>query len=443
MNGNGTTRGLGANGRRVLFFSVGGALVMVLVVAVVLVTRANRITSSGLYTVEKGTLRIVITEDGVLAAKESEKVVADIEAQAKIVWLIDEGTFVTKDTKLVELDKTQLQDFLESLQLDLITLDANYKSAEGKLKVLKAEGPQQLEKLRFEVEKARARHEKAVAQLPREEFRDVYSESELRDAQIAVDEALMNLEAAKLALELYEDYTCPQNVRDAEASLEKAKRLYESQVEKEKEVTAQLEKMELVAPSDGLVIYGSGEEQWWRHGEQEEVAVGSNVYKGQVVIVLPNVTMMQAVIKVHETDFPKIKKGLPATVRVLASKQEFKGAVEAIGALARERDGWRSQGVKVFDVKVDVEGRHPYLRPGLTARVDILVDEIADVLLIPVEAVRIDPGTEKRYCYVRTASGYEERPVTLGQSNNSYVIVTDGLKRGEQVYQYDPTAKID
>jgi HlyD family secretion protein len=443
MNAHGTARGSGTNGRRVLFFSVGGVLVIALVVAVVLVTRASRATSGGLYTVDTGTLRIVITEDGVLAAKESEKVVADIEAQAKIVWMVDEGSFVTKGTKLVELDKTQLEDYLESLELDLITLKANYTSADGKLKVLTAEGPQQLEKLRFEVNKAQARHEKAVAQLPREEFKDVYSESELRDAQIAVDEAQMNLEAAKLALELYQDYTLPQNLRDAEASLEKAKRLYESQVEKETEVKAQLDKMELVAPSDGLVIYGGGSEQWWRRDQEEEIKVGASVYKGQTVITLPNVTMMQAQIKVHESDFPKIKKGLPATVRVLASKQEFKGVVEMIGVLARERDGWRSQGVKVFDVKVDIEGRHPNLRPGLTARVDILVDEIPDVLLIPVEAVMVDPGTEKRYCYVRTASGYEKRALTLGQSNNSYVIVTEGLKRGEQVYQYDPTAKTD
>jgi HlyD family secretion protein len=411
MNAHGTAKGSGMNGRRVLFFSVGGALVVALVVAVVLVTRASRVTSGGLYTVDKGTLRIVITEDGVLAAKDSEKVVADIEAQAKIVWMVDEGSFVTKGTKLVELDKTQLEDYLESLEHDLITLKANYTSADGKLEVLKAEGPQQLEKLRFEVNKAQARHEKAQAQLPREEFKDVY--------------------------------TLPQNLRDAEASLEKAKRLYESQVEKETEVKGQLEKMELVAPSDGLVIYGGGSEQWWRRDQEEEIKVGASVYKGQTVITLPNVTMMQAQIKVHESDFPKIKKGLPATVRVLASKQEFKGVVEMIGVLARERDGWRSQGVKVFDVKVDIEGRHPNLRPGLTARVDILVDEIPDVLLIPVEAVMVDPGTEKRYCYVRTASGYEKRALVLGQSNNSYVIVTEGLKRGEQVYQYDPTAKTD
>jgi HlyD family secretion protein len=441
MTGRGWTQRLGTNGRRVLFFSV-GAVVLVLIVATIFFYRAKRVATGGLYTVKEGTLRIVITEDGELAAKESEKVVADIDAQAKIVWIIDEGTFVRKGTKLVELDKTELESFLESLELELISLHANYKNAEGRLKVLKADAPQQIKKLKFEVEKANARWEKALALQPREEYKDVYSESELRDAKIAVDEAKMNLETAQLALELYEKYTYPQDLADTEANLEQAKRLWESQVEKKKEVEEQLAKMELVAPSDGLVIYGesSAERRRWRD-EQDEITVGSNVYKGQVVITLPNVTKMQVGIRVHESDYPKIKKGLPATIRVL--DKDYTGKVASIGALARERDGWRSEGVKVFDVAVDVEGTYTNLRPGVSARVDILVDEIPGVLLIPIEAVCIDRGTDRRFCRVRTPSGYEERDITLGASNNSFVIVTEGLKEDEQVYPYDPTARME
>lgn len=442
MSARGPKRLFGTNGRRVLFFSVGGTLVLALVVTMLLVARAKHAAAGGLYTVKKGALRIVITEDGELAAKESEKVIAEIDAQAKIVWIIDEGTFVRKGTKLVELDKTQLETFLESLELDLITLKANYQSAEGKLKVLKADGPQQLKRLQFEVEKARARREKAVALLPRDEYKDVYSESELRDAQIAVDEAKMNFDSAELALELYEKYTYPQNLADAGADFERAQRLYESQVEKEKEVKEQLAKMELIAPSDGLVIYGEGAADRRRYrDDQQEIGVGANVYKGQVVITLPNVTKMQVAIKVHESDFPKIRKGLPATIRVL--DKDYKGAVASIGALARERDGWRSEGVKVFDVAVDIEGTYTDLRPGVSARVDVLVDEIPDVLMVPIEAVFVEPASKERFCYVRTPAGHEKRQVTLGASNNSFVVVETGLTAGDQVYQYDPTARID
>ncbi len=438
-------RFLESNGRRVLFFSVGGAVLVALIVTTVLVTRARRAAATSLYMVKKGTLRIVITEDGVLRAKESQKVIADIEAQAKIVSIVEEGRFVTEGTTLVELDKTQLTNFLESLELELISLEANYTNAQGQLKYVEAESPQQLEKLKFDVEKAQARLDKAKAQRPTEDQEHLYSESELRDAQIAVDEARMNLDTAGLARELYEKYTAPQNLREAKANLEKAERLYNKQKEQEAKVKEQLKKMELVAPSDGLVVYGTGSQNPRRraYGE-EEIKVGANVYKGQVVITLPNVTKMQVEISIHEVDIHKVERGMPTTIRVHAfPNQEFEGTVFSKGALAHERDGWRSQGVKVFDVAVDIAGKHTRMRPGMTARVDILVNEIPDVLMIPIEAVFIEPAKAEHYCYVRTPSGPEKRLVELDASNNSYVVVTKGLKEKEQVYQYDPTAKIE
>lgn len=446
MNRGGLRHFFNNNGRRVLFFSAGAVVLVAVVFTTVLVTRAKRASTAGLYTVKKGALRIVITEDGVLGAKESEKVIADVEAQAKIVWLIEEGTFVKKGTKLVELDKTQLENFLEGLQLDLITLEVNYtKAVEDQRKYINAEYPQQLKKLKFDKIKAEARLEKAIEQQPKEEHHHLYSKGELRDAKLAVEEAQMNLETAELALEVFEKYTHPRNVLEMETNLEKAKRLYEKQKEQEAKVAKQVEKMELYAPSDGLVIYGSGSvDRHRRSSSEEEIKVGANVFKGQVVIVLPNVTKMQVAIKIHEADIKKVKKGLPATVRVHAfPNQEFTGTLGTPGALARERDGWRSQGVKVFDVAVDIAGEYTHLRPGLTARVDILVDEIPDVLMIPVEAVFVEPGKAERYCYVKTPGAPEKRTITLGQSNNTSVIVTDGLKENEQVYQYDPTVRTD
>jgi HlyD family secretion protein len=489
------------NGRRVLFFSAGAMILVAVVVAAVLASRAGRASGTGLYTVDKGTLSIVITEDGTLRAKESANVIADVEAQAKIVWIIDEGSRVSEGDKLVELDKTELETFQENLQLDLITLQTNYTGArqnlekylgiklkqdadagasadetapaggtepadetepadgtaatnelaalvtaaeQGNVENVKGEAEQQRLELVFNVEKARARLDKARAQQPAEEQRHLYSESELRDAQIAVEEAQMNLDSAQLALQVFTEYVHPQKVRELVANLEKARRTYEKQMAQEAKVARQLEKMELYAPSDGMVIYGTGRQDFRRSDGTQDIAVGANVYKGQVVITLPNVSEMQVEIKIHEVDFPKVAKGLPATIRVQASEREYTGSLAFLGVLAHERDGWRSEGVKVFDVVVDIDGTHRELRPGMTARVDLLVKQVPNVLLIPVEAVFVEPGRHgARYCYVKTPSGPEKRPVKLGESNNNLVIVTDGLARGEQVYQYDPTAKTD
>jgi len=447
MNGSGVSSRLKSNskGRRILFFSGGATIVLALIITAVIMTRTNTATRGGLFTVKKADFRIVITEDGVLGAKESQKVIADVEAQAKIVWLIDEGSFVTKGAKLVELDKTELEAYLENLELDLITLDANYRKAqEDRRKYINAEYPQQLKKLKFDKVKAQARLDKATDQQPKKEHEHLYSKGELRDAKLAVEEAQMNLETAELALEVFEKYTHPRNLLELDADFEKAKRLYEKQKEQETKVAAQVKKMELYAPSDGLVIYGGGAADLHRRrsSSTEEMKVGTNVYKGQVVMTLPNVTKMLVAIKIHEVDIVKVKKGLSATIRVHAFRnQEFKGVVGLPGVLARERDGWRSQGVKVFDVPVDITGKHTRLRPGLTARVDILVKEVPGVLKVPVEAVRPEPGKGGHYCWVKTPSGPRKRRVKTGDSNNSFVVITEGLKEGDQVYQYDPTAK--
>ena len=433
------------NHRRVLFFSVGGALVVVLVLSAFFYSRARRAEAGALYTVKEGTLRIVVTEDGTLGAQESEKVVADIEAQAKIVWIVDQGAFVKKGDTLVELDKTQLEDVLEALELELITLKANFESAKGQLDLLRAEEKQDTKELEFAIEKAQARLDKAIAQKPADDKAHLYSDSELRDAQIAVDEAKMNLASAELALDLYVNHTHKQDLSEATAELERAGRIYDSKLEKEKTIKEQLEKMQLVAPSDGLVIYGdpTASRRHW-DTQEEQIAVGANVFKGQVVITLPNVTNMQVSIKIHEMDFLKVQKGQSAVVRVHAfSDEKFTGTVDSIGVLAYERDSWRSQGVKVFDAVVKIAGEQRRLRPGMMARVDIVVAEVPDVLLVPVEAVFVEPGKNETYCYVKTASGPERRPVKLGQSNNTYVVVAEGLKTGDLIYQYDPTAKID
>jgi HlyD family secretion protein len=443
MNTNGLKRLLNTNGRRVLFFSVGGVILAAIVITALLVAGATGSARSGLFTVKKGTLRIVVTEEGVLTSKESEKVIADVESQAKIVWLIEEGKSVTEGTKLVELDKSDLQAYLESLQLELINLEVNCTSAEEDLrKYINAEYPQELKKLNFDVTKADSRLEKATEQQPKPEDYKLYSKAELRDAKLAVDEAQMNLDTAKLALEVFEKYTHPRKELQLKANRDRSKRIYDKQKEQETKTAEQLKKRELFAPSDGIVVYGGGSERYWR-SEGGEIEVGSSVYKGQTVITLPNVARMQAAIKIHEMDFLKVKKDLPATVYVHALNQTFTGKVDTIGVLAHERDGWRSRGVKVFDVAVDIEGTYTDLRPGMMARVDLLVDEIPDVLLIPVEAVFVEPAKDEQFCYVRTAGGPQKRPIELGASSNSFTVVTEGLKEGEEVYQYDPTAEVE
>jgi len=112
------------------------------------------------------------------------------------------------------------------------------------------------------------------------------------------------------------------------------------------------------------------------------------------------------------------------------------GKVTLIGTLAQEeRDRPRS---KFFGVTVEVGESNERLRPGMTARVEIEVEERAKALYVPLEAVFEKEG--RSICYVVTRRGVSARDVVLGPSNRDFVVVVRGLERGERVALRDPEA---
>ena len=75
---------------------------------------------------------------------------------------------------------------------------------------------------------------------------------------------------------------------------------------------------------------------------------------------------------------------------------------------------------------------------GMTARVEIVTEQLKDALQVPIEGVFNDDG--KPVCYVRKADGKpEKREVKPGQSNDHFVQILEGLKEGEEVQLFVPT----
>ena len=67
----------------------------------------------------------------------------------------------------------------------------------------------------------------------------------------------------------------------------------------------------------------------------------------------------------------------------------------------------------------------------MTAKVEILVDELKDILYVPIQMVETRRG--KSYCYAVIDGKVERRTVTIGASNNSFVEIKKGLKEGAVV----------
>ena len=71
------------------------------------------------------------------------------------------------------------------------------------------------------------------------------------------------------------------------------------------------------------------------------------------------------------------------------------------------------------------------LRPGLTAKIEILVNSRPDVLQVPVQSV-VGVGT-KHYAYVMMEDGPQQRELKIGESNETDIEIIDGIAEGEQV----------
>jgi multidrug efflux pump subunit AcrA (membrane-fusion protein) len=87
--------------------------------------------------------------------------------------------------------------------------------------------------------------------------------------------------------------------------------------------------------------------------------------------------------------------------------------------------------LKVYLTTVSILSTNDWLKPGMSAKVEILVDHLADVVYVPVQAVT--PINGKPYCFLANGSKPERREVETGQLNDEFIEIKKGLKQGDVV----------
>ncbi|UCE46777.1 MAG: hypothetical protein JSW47_14330, partial [Phycisphaerales bacterium] len=98
--------------------------------------------------------------------------------------------------------------------------------------------------------------------------------------------------------------------------------------------------------------------------------------------------------------------------------------------------GWLDPGVKVYTTKVSIEGKHDIIKPGMSAKIEILVGHLYDVIIVPVQVVANRGG--RKVCYIENGGTPEEREVQTGAFNEIFVEIVSGLEVGEIVLLNPP-----
>lgn len=268
------------------------------------------------------------------------------------------------------------------------------------------------------------------------------TKQQLQDDQTRVTKAQNALDLAKKKLAVLETFKKKKmgkqlqaDILTAKAKLEAAEASLQLDEERLLEIEEQIAYCTIFATVPGQVVYAN------IHGHRghDEVVIeaGTPIRENQVIIRLPDPTQMQVNAKINESRIALVEEGMEAEVRLDAfPKVVLRGVVETVSDYPAPTSWFRGDIkeyetiIKILDQEIALpEGET--LRPGLTAEVSIRVRQIAEAIQVPVQAV-IEHGA-RHYCVFYEDGGFRKHEVTIGPSNDKFVIITKGLDVGQKV----------
>jgi len=240
-----------------------------------------------------------------------------------------------------------------------------------------------------------------------------------------------------------------EQLAQAEASLAKAR--------------DELKKTTLRSPIDGTVTALNAE-------KGEITLTGTMNNPGTVIMVVSDMGEILATVDVDESRVTQVELGQKARIVVdaVGEAHPYKGTVVEIAGSAVQRSGQQTQ---VFEVKVALDQVDTKLRPGMTAKARIETQNAPGALTVPIQAVMLRPKTEiekaargqkdeekpkedskkmpsaaaaaaagakgsaetQEAVFVVENKKVHLRPVKSGISDETSVVILEGIKDGETV----------
>ena len=252
-------------------------------------------------------------------------------------------------------------------------------------------------------------------------------EQELIDAQNAYDEAVRTVDLLELEAEVAQ-----ANLDAANAALAAAQRVYDRVKDgpNADDVTvlesriaaaqAALDLTQLTAPFAATVT-------------EVNIKPADRVTPGTLAIRLDDLSRLIVDVQVSEVDINRIQTGQAVNLTFDAIlDKEYHGSVTEVAQV-----GSVVQGIVQFNVSVELTDADEDVRPGMTAGVNIIVEQLDNVLLVPNRAVRLVDG--QRVVYILQNEQLEMVEITLGASSDTESEVVDGgLKIGDLIVLNPP-----
>jgi HlyD family secretion protein len=344
----------------------------------------------------------VVSSSGVIQPKRKVDISADISGRV-IELAVEDGQMVSQGDLLLRIDPT--------------TYQAAVRRAEAAVAQARAQSSQARANLLQSRNAARRAEQLAAGE-------QLISPQDYEQARTAAQVAEAQYEAANFG------------VAQAQASLSEANEA--------------LRKTTIRAPMSGRVTRLNIE-------EGETAIVGTMNNPGSLLLTIADLSVMEASVKVDETDVPTINFGDSATVRIDAFPgRTFSGRVTRISnsAIQGAAAAASQQGQSVdFEVIITLDSPPEGLRPDLSATAEIVTATRLNVLSVPIISVTVRDPDGKRFrstaeagspaapetqeeiegVFVIREGQAEFVPVTVGIAGDRYFEIERGLSGGELV----------
>ena len=159
---------------------------------------------------------------------------------------------------------------------------------------------------------------------------------------------------------------------------------------------------------------------------ERTVDVGETVVPGTPVAKMVNIDRLRVKIGLSAEQIVKVRQGQNVTLSIDAHPGvKFEGRVLTVGPEA-------SQDTRTFPVEIDVKNsaEHP-LKSGMVAKVDVAVDVIKGIPLIPRDAILERSG--EYIAYVINGNEATRRILDLGAQSGDMVEIRNGIGAGDEI----------
>jgi HlyD family secretion protein len=368
--------------------------------------------------VKSGKFVVDINTTGELEAKNSVKIMGPAGLrefrvyQVSIQDIIEEGTIVRKGDWIATLDQSDFNSKLQDQQLDLEKRESEYIQVQLDTTLQMRQARDELVNLRYAVEEMQIKLDQSQFEPP----------ATIKQAEIDLDKARRALEQAQ---QNYKIRLEQNKAKMTEVAAERRK--------KQNEYNAMLDLVktfQITAPEPGMVVYTKG-------FDGKPMKAGSQIHTWDpVVATLPDLSIMLSKTYINEVDVRKIKPGQVVEIGLDAfPEKRLKGKVIRVANVGEQSPNSDS---KVFEATIEIEGTDDLLRPAMTTSNKIIVNELSDVLSVPLESLH-SHNDSISFVYKKAGLKTVKQEVQIGETNSNEAVITLGLEAGERIFLSIPT----